>query len=68
MKQTYSLPMKVFIESDTPDAVMKRITEVMYDAVKAFIDDPENEFDEHVKHFDMEWSIYTKADPKTFAL
>lgn len=66
MKNTYSLPVKVFIESDQPDSIMKAICETMYDAVKNFIYDPKNEFDNHVKHFDMEWSIYKKADEKIF--
>lgn len=68
MKQTYSLPVKVIIESEHADAVMRRISEVMYDAVKAFCEDPANEFDDHVEYFDMDWSIYTKADKKTFGL
>ena len=68
MKQTYFLPVKATIESEHADAVMRRISEVMYDAVDAFIKDPANEFDDHVEYFDMDWSIYTKADKKTFGL
>ena len=68
MKQTYSLPVKVIIESEQADAVMRRISEVMYDAVKAFCEDPAKEYDDHDEDIDMDWSIYTKADEKTFGL
>jgi len=63
MKQTYHLPVRVEIESDNPDKDLKKIAEAMYDAVNDIVKDP----DFRLKWFDMEYSIFVKADKETFA-
>lgn len=63
-KETYILPVKIEIEADNPDTAVREIAEIMYDEVNEYT--RALEFNETVKWFDMEYSIYKKPDPSTF--
>ena len=64
MRQTYHLPVRVEIESDNPDVVMREMADAMYDALKGYMTGIK--FDDNVKFSEIEFSIYYKADKETF--
>ena len=65
MERIYHIPVRVKIDSDNPDMVMRGIAEAIYDAVKAHT--CSREFDAACRFCDMEYSIFIKADAQTFA-
>lgn len=64
MKQIYHLPVKVEIESDNPDVVMRRIAETIHDALDEYTS--KDEFAAHVPSVNIEYSIYVRPDHETF--
>lgn len=65
MERIYHMPVRVKIDSDNPDRVMRGIADAIYDAVKAHTGS--REFDKAVRFCDVEYSVFIKADEKTFA-
>ena len=65
MERIYHMPVRVKIDSDNPDMVMRGIAEAIYDAVEALTGS--REFDEAVRFCDVEYSIFVNADAQTFA-
>jgi len=63
MKKEYSLPIKLEIKSENPDLDAKTIAEVIHDAVEKYGSEVF-----HGEYFDMEYSIYIKADKEAFSL
>ena len=60
MEQIYHMPVRVKIDSDNPDRVMRGIAEAIYDAVANHT--CSREFNEAVRFCDVEYSIFIKAD------
>ena len=65
MERIYHMPVRVKIDSDNPDRVMRGIAEAIYDAVANHTGSME--FNVAVRFCDVEYSIFIKADGKTFA-
>lgn len=65
MERIYHMPVRVKIDSDNPDMVMRGIAEAIYDAVADHTGSME--FNAAVRSCDVEYSIFIKADGKTFA-
>ena len=65
MKRIYHMPVRVEIDSDNPDVVLRGIAEAIYDAVADHTGT--KEFDAAVRFCDVEYSIFIKADTQTFA-
>ena len=63
MIKEYSLPIKLEIESEHPNIDAKMIAEEIRDAVEKFGTEVF-----HGKYFNMEYSIYIRADKKEFSL
>ena len=63
MKKRYAMPIKLEIDSENPDLDAKTIAESIHDAVERF---GSEKF--HGQYFDMEYSIYIKADEKVFSM
>ena len=65
MERIYHMPVRVKIDSDNPDRVMRGIAEAIYDAVEAHTGS--REFDAACRFCDVNYSIFIKADGNTFA-
>ena len=65
MERIYHMPVRVKIDSDNPDKVMRGIAEAIYDAVT--VHTGSTEFNAAVRFCDVEYSIFIKADAQTFA-
>ena len=65
MERIYHMPVRVKIESDNPDMVMRGIAEAIYDAVADHT--VSLEFNAAVRSCDVEYSIFINADAQTFA-
>ena len=63
-KQRYALPMIIKIESDNPNMIMEEVAKAIYDAVDAYVHT--EGFDNRVKFFDIEYSIYKKMSDEDF--
>lgn len=64
MERIYHMPVRVKIDSENPDMVMRGIAEAIRDAIEKYIS---GSFNEKVKFCDVEYSIFVKADAQTFA-
>lgn len=64
MERIYHMPVRVKIDSDNPDMVMRGIADAIYDALK--VHTGSREFDANVRFFDVDYSIFIKADKQTF--
>lgn len=64
MERIYHIPMRVKIDSDNPDRVVREIGRVIYDAIAEHTG--RREFNAAVRLCDVEYSIFIKADAKTF--
>ena len=60
MKAEYSLPVKVKIEAENPDAVVIGLAKAMYDAIMLYLALNKAE------QTDVEYTIYKKPDAETF--
>ena len=60
MERIYHMPVKVKIDSDNPDRVMRGIAEAIYDAVAKHT--CSREFNAAVRFCDVEYSVFIKAD------
>ena len=65
MERIYHMPVRVKIDSDNPDRVMRGIAEAIYDAVADHT--CSREFNAAVRFCDVEYSVFIKADAQTFA-
>ena len=65
MERIYHMPVRVKIDSDNPDRVMRGIAEAIYDAVEDHTGS--REFNSAVRFCDVQYSIFIKADAQTFA-
>ena len=65
MERIYHMPVRVKIDSDNPDRVMRGIAEAIYDAVADHTGS--REFNAAVRFCDVEYSVFIKADAQTFA-
>lgn len=65
MERIYHIPVRVKIDSDNPDRVMLGIARAIYDAVAEHTGS--RQFNAAVRLCDVEYSIFIKADAKTFA-
>lgn len=65
MERIYHIPVRVKIDSDNPDRVMRGIAKAIYDALEAHTGSME--FNAAVRFCDVEYSIFIKADAQTFA-
>ena len=63
MIKRYALPMKLEIRSEHPDLDAKKIAEAIHDAIEKYGSEVF-----HGEYFDVEYSIYIKADEKEFSL
>lgn len=60
MKAEYSLPVKVKIDAENPDAVAIGLAKAMYDAITLYLTLSKAE------QTDVEYTIYKKPDAETF--
>lgn len=65
MQKTYHMPVKVIIESENPDKMMRGIAEAIYDTIEKHTGSME--FNAEVRFCDVQYSVYIKADERTFA-
>lgn len=65
MERIYHMPVRVKIDSDNPDRVMREIAEAIYDAVVKYTCSGES--NAAVRFCDVEYSVFIKADAQTFA-
>ena len=64
MERIYHMPVRVQIDSDNPDRVMRGIAEAIYDAVEAYTG--RRELEAAIRRCVVEYSIFIKADGRTF--